>query len=70
MIVKSPMKTETDAKMTRVQNLSSSSPEIFGNDGKAQVNFEISLSKTGLNQDKASVQRESVTVSQWNQVRR
>lgn len=33
-------KFETDARMARIQNLASGSPEIFGNDSKAKNRFE------------------------------
>lgn len=67
LIVKSPQKQEQDAKMAKINNLQSGSPETFGNNSKFQNKFELDVKKEDLQTAKQNKLQESLAVAQWSQ---
>jgi len=68
--VKSPQKSDVDARMTKIQNLGSSSPEIFGNNSAQKNRFEVTIDKQAMGTEKKNAVSESLAISSWNNVRR
>lgn len=63
MIMKSPQKQDTDARTSKIGNLQSSSPEVFGNSSVHQSKFNNSHKVEEMNTEKANKISESLTMS-------
>lgn len=57
---------DTDAKLSKINNLQSNSPEVFGNTSRHQNKFELEVKSVELNADKKNKTNESLAMSQWN----
>ncbi len=53
---------DTDAKMTKINNLQSNSPETFGNTSKHYNRFELDVKHQDLHKDKQSKLNENQAI--------
>ncbi len=63
LINKSPQKGDMDAKLSKISNLQSNNPEVFGNTSKHQSKFELDVKHEDLNKDKQTKISESLAIS-------
>ena len=65
---KSPVKKEVNAKQSKIAQLSSNNPEMFGNNTQHANKFNGNDDYTEMNQNKADTLKESQAISNWTRV--
>lgn len=68
LIEKSPATTVIDAKMSRVQSLQSTNPDVFGNSGSYQTKFTTSFDHKDASNAKRATLIEKLALSTWSKV--
>ena len=65
---KSPVKTEVDVKMSKINNQQSSGPEFFGNSSQHQTKFQSNYNAQEINKGKKNAINENAAISTWSKV--
>ncbi len=68
LMTKSPIKAETNAKLSKISNLQSSGNDMFGNSTSVQQKYSVNVDIEGISQDKGAAQKESHAIQQWKGV--
>lgn len=68
LITKSPIKGETDAKLSKIGNLQTSGPEIFGNSTVTQSKYNAQINQQEMNNDKSQNANQNHAMQQWGKV--
>lgn len=62
---RSPVRQEIDSKASKLQNLQTNNPEIFGNAAKAQDNYNLNFDSKQVGKAQVEAQAESQALNQW-----
>jgi hypothetical protein len=62
---RSPVRQEMDSKASKLQNLQSNNPEMFGNAAKVQDNYNLNFDGKQIGKAKVEAQVESQAINQW-----
>lgn len=68
LATKSPQKSEVDAKISKMGNLQTSGPEVFGNNSLVQSKYNNNFNHSDINQGKSENLNQSHAMQQWKQV--
>lgn len=69
LATRSPVRTEIDSKATKLQNLQTNNPEIFGNTTtKVQDNYNLNFDGRQVGKVQVEAQVESQAMNQWGKV--